>query len=190
MHDITCLKVKDGYGQEPLSIALRQKIKNCATFLLTKQWTKINITKTFAVHLATYTKLKKWCERAKDRALVKYGPAKSSLKRRSFNSGPLISHGIFVDGFSQSPMTGKSKAALLKDEKVSKDKENRRFCISLQELVGSQEDPETYFKTLTATQDAKTKSRAGKFPLRWSKSLVAPKLYKAGRLPKEKGECL
>ncbi|RUS71372.1 hypothetical protein EGW08_020868, partial [Elysia chlorotica] len=124
--DVTCLKAKDGYDLEPLNIALRNKVKNCASFLLTKQWSKININKTFALHLATYTRLKKWCERAKERALLKYGQSKSTLRRRNFKTGPLVSHGILVDGFSQSPMTGKPKALLQREEKENKERERAR----------------------------------------------------------------
>lgn len=47
----------------------------------------------FALHIHTYTHLRQWCDRAKERVFMKYGQAKSSLKRRPFLSGennPLI----------------------------------------------------------------------------------------------------
>ncbi|GFO13689.1 protein ankub1-like [Plakobranchus ocellatus] len=170
--DITCLKARDGYDLEPLNIALRNKVKNCASFLLTKQWSKININKTFALHLATYTRLKKWCERAKERALLKYGQAKSTLRRRNFKTGPLVSHGILVDGFSQSPMTGKPKAVLQKEEKENREKEKRRpkFTVSVSEILGSTEEPETYFRSVAQSQNLGALGQGqGKVPIRWGK---------------------
>ncbi|GFR68252.1 protein ANKUB1 [Elysia marginata] len=169
--DVTCLKARDGYDLEPLNIALRNKVKNCASFLLTKQWSKININKTFALHLATYTRLKKWCERAKERALLKYGQSKSTLRRRNFKTGPLVSHGILVDGFSQSQMTGKPKALLQKEEKDNKDKEKKRpkFQLSVAEILGSTEEPENYFRSVTQSQNLKAQQGQGKAPIRWGK---------------------
>jgi len=39
--DITVITVKDVYDLAHLNIALRKKVKNCASFLLAKQWSKV-----------------------------------------------------------------------------------------------------------------------------------------------------
>ncbi|CAG5121697.1 unnamed protein product [Candidula unifasciata] len=162
--DITCLKAKDGHGLEPLNLALRHKVKNCASFLLSKQWTRVNVTKDLTLHVATLTKIRKWCERAKERALVKYGPGKSSLKRRRFNTGSLVIHGVVLDGFSKSPMTGRSKTEVLKDKKHP----------------GSTIDPERYFRSVLVAQDARLRQRPRKHPLRWHKSSTSSQVSKSG----------
>jgi hypothetical protein len=41
--DITVITAKDGNDLAPLNIALRKKVKNCASFLLTKQWSKVSV---------------------------------------------------------------------------------------------------------------------------------------------------
>ncbi|XP_012940860.1 uncharacterized protein LOC101845019 [Aplysia californica] len=181
-HDITCLKAKDGFDLEPLNIALRKQIKNCASFLLTKQWSKVNITKHFALHLATYTRLKKWCERAKERALLKYGHSKSTLKRRNFHTGPLVSHGILVDGFSRSQMTGKPKALLQKEEKENREKEKRRpkFTVPIGEVMGSTEEPESYFKNVNASQSMKALQGQGRLPPKWGKLVLGSRVKGQG----------
>ncbi|KAK6968208.1 protein ankub1, partial [Biomphalaria glabrata] len=177
-HDITCLKAKDGEGLEPINLALRNKIKHCASFLVSKQWSKINITKTFAVRLGTYALLKAWCQRAKERALLKYGVAKSSLKRRTFYNGALVNHGVLVDGFSKSPMNGRTKAALQKEEKTAKEEQRRQKNFLSEEDLTTlcKEDPENYFRTLIALHNMKTQQKGHvKFPPRLSKLFPMPR---------------
>ncbi|KAK0069009.1 protein ANKUB1 [Biomphalaria pfeifferi] len=177
-HDITCLKAKDGEGLEPINLALRNKIKHCASFLVSKQWSKINITKTFALRLGTYALLKAWCQRAKERALLKYGVAKSSLKRRTFYNGALVNHGVLVDGFSKSPMNGRTRAALQKEEKTAKEEQRRQKNFLSEEDLTTlyKEDPENYFRTLIALHNMKTQQKGHvKFPPRLSKLFPMPR---------------
>ena len=133
------------------------------------------VTKSFALHLATYTRLKKWCDRAKERALLKYGQSKSTLKRRNFHTGPLVSHGILVDGFSKSQMTGKPKAVLQKEEKENKEREKRRpkFTVPVGEVLGSTEEPEAYFKNVNAVQNVRALQGQGKFPIKWGSRFMS-----------------
>ncbi|CAL1543021.1 unnamed protein product [Lymnaea stagnalis] len=169
LHDITCLKAKDGNGLEPINLTLRNKIKNCASFLMSKQWSKVSITKTFSVRLGTYTQLRRWCDRAKERAYLRHGVSKSSLKRRSFQSGPLVSHGIFVDGFSRSPMNGRTKASLQKEERDARE-QRKTAVLNDESTTTGKADPESYFKALAAVQNFKANQRApAKFPKRWGK---------------------
>ena len=141
-HDITCLLAKDGNGLAPLNLALRRKIKPCASFLLTKRMNRVNVSKNISFSLVTFYRIKCWCESAKEKAYLKYGYAKSSLKRRSFN-GPLVGYGIIVDGFSNSPMNGKPKMQIMKEEK-EKHKQSRTVR-QLSNLTQSQ-DADHYFK--------------------------------------------
>ena len=103
---------KDGNDLTPLNIALRKKQKPCASFLLTKQWSKINYTKKHAIPLSIYVKIRRWADRSKDRAFVLHGAWKSSLKnpKRFLNNGALVGLQVQVDGFSTSKMSSKSEA--------------------------------------------------------------------------------
>ena len=74
-----------------------------------------------------------------------------------------MSHGILVDGFSQSKMTGKPKAILQKEEKEEREREKRRpkFTVPVSEVMGSLEEPESYFKNVNALNNAKANQTTG-----------------------------
>ncbi|KAL8581202.1 hypothetical protein ACOMHN_038303 [Nucella lapillus] len=175
-NDITVVTAKDGDGLRPLNIALRKKVKNCAIFLLTKERSKVNITKSFGLHIGTYQCLRQWCDRAKERAFLKYGLSKSSLKRRPFLTGPLVGFGVCVDGFSASVMNGKSKAQLQKEKEREEKKkrmatrQSRAAETKVTDItsVTQGNDPEAYFRHVLAIQSLKTmgdKVQVGKYGL-------------------------
>ncbi|ESO91620.1 hypothetical protein LOTGIDRAFT_122017 [Lottia gigantea] len=145
--DITHLMAADGNGLLPMNIALRQKVHNCAQYLLSKQWTKVNFTKTVYISIKLYSALKKWCELGREKAYMKYGVTKSSLKKRNFDFGPLVSHGVLVDGFSKSAMNGKPKSQVSREER-EKRKAKQNLALILDENA---EDAEQYFKTVAVT---------------------------------------
>lgn len=142
--DITCSMARDGHNLTPLNLALRNKQRPCASFLLTKQWVRVPVTRSQSMTLQTWRRIKLWCERCKERAFMKFGPNKSSLKRRSFNTGPLVSHGVLVDGFSPSQMNGKAR-------QIPNAHERRKQAMD-SFASDSTDDPEAYFKHLTAVQ--------------------------------------
>lgn len=145
--DITCSMARDGHNLTPLNLALRNKQKPCASFLLTKQWVRVPVTRSQSMTLQTFRRIKLWCERCKEKAFMKFGPNKSSLKRRSFNTGPLVSHGVIIDGFSPSPMNGKNKT-----NQNLRDRRRHLIDNSMSESDSKSDDPESYFKHLTAIQ--------------------------------------
>lgn len=157
-NDITCLMAKDGFGLTALNISLRKKKKNCASYILTQQWTRIPVGKQ-SLNLQTIKKVRDWCDKAKETVFMKYGPAKSSLKRRHFHSGPLVGHGVVLDGFSPSPMTGKPKAQM---------KDRKRNLKSISEESADDNDPEAYFKRLGTMQTLNMKVRK---TTKWGKVL-------------------
>ena len=157
--DITCSMAREGRSLTPLNLALRNKQKPCASFLLTKQWVRVPVTRSQSMTLQTWRRIKTWCDRCKERAFMKFGPNKSSLKRRSFNTGPLVSHGVIVDGFSPSPMNGKNKNG-------PKDRKKQLNDSLGTDNEGRSDDPESYFKHLTAVQTYGPKFRQN---TRWGK---------------------
>ena len=140
--DITCSMARDGHNLTPLNLALRNKQRPCASFLLTKQWVRVPVTRSQSMTLQTFRRIKLWCERCKEKAFMKFGPNKSSIKRRSFNTGPLVSHGVLVDGFSPSQMNGKARHIQNSHERRRQAMESFTSDVS--------DDPESYFKHLTA----------------------------------------
>ena len=81
--DICTIFANDGNNLKPLNISLRKKQKGITSFLLTKQWTSVNYGATNSkqtLPLSMFSKLKKWGERAREKALFKYGANKSSMK--------------------------------------------------------------------------------------------------------------
>lgn len=151
--DITCSMAREGHNLTPLNLALRNKQRPCASFMLTKQWVRVPVTRGQSMTLQTFRKLKIWCDRCKEKAFMKFGPNKSSLKRRTFNTGPLVSHGVIVDGFSPSPMNGKNKTV----QRVRERKRHLNESASADSDKG--DDPEAYFKHLTAVQTYAPKFR-------------------------------
>lgn len=143
--EITCLLTKDGNGLAPLNISLRTGNRNCSSFLLAKQWGRVYVTKYESLSLIIYNKVKHWCDRAKERCFIVKGPTKSTLKRRTLYTGPLVTFGVLVDGYSSSQMTGKPKA-LMKERETKK----RPVSSRADDVI---EDPEVYFKQLTALQN-------------------------------------
>ncbi|XP_074640258.1 uncharacterized protein LOC141898315 [Tubulanus polymorphus] len=143
VHNNVCtVMTKDGNGLRPLNIALRQKHKHCAQFLLTKQWSRIAYSTT-SVPLSLYAKMRAWGERAKERTLLIYGLDKSSLKRRPEKDAPLVGQGVYVDGFSECQMQAKSKAI------TRFDIENRKILnLPPAHLDIDDDDPEGYFRRL------------------------------------------
>ncbi|XP_052075668.1 uncharacterized protein LOC127713091 [Mytilus californianus] len=148
-HDITCVMAKNGNDLAPLNIALRQKVKPCASFLLTRQWSKVSVGKFGALSVQTLSKVKEWATIAKERCFAKYGTTRSSLKKKSFTSGPLVSFGIpVVNGVTDSPMTGKPRSELGSIRKKS--------LSVFQDVYGiNKEDPEQYFKQMSAVTNYK-----------------------------------
>lgn len=149
-HDITSVMAKDGNDLTALNIALRQKVKPCASFLLTRQWSKVSVGKFGAITVLTLSKVKDWCNAAKERCFAKYGSTRSSLKKRSFSSGPLVSFGLpVVSGVTESPMTGKPRVEM-------KDSARKKSMSVFQDVYGiNKEDPEQYFKHMSAVANYK-----------------------------------
>lgn len=158
--DITCSMARDGHNLTPLNLALRNKQRPCASFLLTKQWVRVPVTRSQSMTLQTFRRIKLWCERCKEKTFMKLGPNKSSLKRRSFNTGPLVSHGVLVDGFSPSQMNGKAR-------QVQNAHERRKQAIE-SFASDSSDDPESYFKHLSAVTTYGPKLRQN---AKWGKTV-------------------
>ncbi|OAF70960.1 Ankyrin repeat and ubiquitin domain-containing 1 [Intoshia linei] len=105
-HNVIFVFARDGNNLTPLNIALRSQQRNTASFLLTKQWSKINYTKNTVIPLSIFTKMKRWCEEAREKVLTVYGHWKSSLKmnKRNLNISSIVGLNVLIDGYGESSM--------------------------------------------------------------------------------------
>lgn len=152
--DITVVMAKDGNSLNALNIALRKKQKACATFLLTRQWTKVPVGKFGSISVQTLRKIKTWSLRAKEKAYAKFGPSRSTMKKRSFTCGALVSYGPpVVNGVLPNPISGRPKLEM-------RDRDRQKAIDSFHEVYGIRGDPENYFKqmgSLTSFKNLKMK---------------------------------
>ncbi|XP_067948917.1 uncharacterized protein [Watersipora subatra] len=151
-YNITAITCKNAYDKTPFQVALMGKQKATAGFLLGKQWSRIQygpVANGISLPLNIYSKMKNWCERAKDRNYHNNGPSRSTLKRRPYITmgGTLVGIGVLVDGYSSSLMNGRSTPT--QEKKI-----DRSFLI----LPSDKEKPppKQYFKAVTnATKGGK-----------------------------------
>ncbi|PAA49504.1 hypothetical protein BOX15_Mlig021153g3, partial [Macrostomum lignano] len=141
-HNVCSIMVRDGAGLQPLNLALRQKQKSCASFLLTKQWSRIGYG-SGTVPLAIFARMKNWSEKAKDRVTVLYGQEKSSLKKKPIKGYPLVGQGVYVDGFSQQQLNSSNKPPANKQETEVTRAIDRYYSAMYRT------DPEDHFKKVT-----------------------------------------
>lgn len=139
---------KDGNGLTPLNIALRKKQKPCASFLLTKQWSKISYTRKHSLPLSIYVKIKRWGERAKDKAFTIHGQWKSSLKnpKRYVQNGCLVGMEVLLDGYSKSKLKSLSENEARFENEEEKRKKQKLFDFSAD--YTPKMDPELYFRSV------------------------------------------
>ncbi len=63
-HNRSCILAKDGQGSTPTALARRYGQRECFTLLVTEQFRTV---KYAGLNLSIYGKVRKWCDRAKDR---------------------------------------------------------------------------------------------------------------------------
>lgn len=174
-HSVTSVLAKDGNGLTALNISLRMKQRHCASFLLTKQWSKIQYTKKASLPLSIYTKMKKWCEQAKTKTLIIHGHYKSSIKnyKRHLAQGALVGHGLQLDGYGKSKLSTKPLNLLKIEEEEFEKRKKRLYGI---EPLPGQMDPEIYFKSLGSVALFRPMPKLGK----WGKLVSKANNFKKG----------
>ncbi|PAA84842.1 hypothetical protein BOX15_Mlig010110g1 [Macrostomum lignano] len=138
-HNVCSIMVRDGAGLQPLNLALRQKQKSCASFLLTKQWSRIPYSNS-TVPLAIFARMKNWSDKAKDKVSVLQGQDKSSLKKKQLREFPLVGQGVYIDGYSRQLLNSNPKAPVMKHESSVSRAVESYYARHLG-------DPESHFKS-------------------------------------------
>ena len=161
-NNVVNVLAKDGNGLTPLNIALRKKQKPCASFLLTKQWSKISYTKKHSIPLSIYCKIRRWGDRAKDKTFVIHGQWKSSLKnpRRFIQNGALVGMNMLLDGYARSQMSSLSEQQARAIEEEEKKKKEKVFDFS--DDLKPEIEPEHYFKQIQSISKNPRLNKFGK----------------------------
>ena len=162
VHNNVCnVLAKDGNGLTPLSLALRKKQKPCASFLLTKQWSKIGYSKRQSVPLSIYVKMKRWAERSRSKVLVIYGQWKSSIRnpKKHVQIGALLGQGVQLDGFSKSRLTTMPEALHQQELEMEQLRNERMYTNP----IPPEMDPDLYFRSVKRFQDKMKLPRLNKF---------------------------
>lgn len=169
-HNVCTVLAKDANGLTALNISLRKKQKGCASFLLTKQWSKMSYNKKHSVPLSIYVKMKRWGERGRDKAFLLHGQWKSSLKnpRRHLLGGALVGQGVQLDGFSNSKMASKTASEVKAEQEIEHKKTKQLWDFSDEDRDASTLDPAMYFRSLGA--------------MHHMQSMKLPRLSKWGRM--------
>ncbi|KAK2181759.1 hypothetical protein NP493_383g04075 [Ridgeia piscesae] len=149
-NNIATVLARDGYGLTPLNIALRRRQKPCASFLLTKQWSKVPYTRKASIPLSVYVRMRQWSDAARDKVFTLHGQWKSSLRatRRGGTTGALVSYGVQLDGFTATRLTSKPMAQLRAEEEPEQRRLKRGQMALLSSSRNDLNDPETYFRGL------------------------------------------
>lgn len=121
-HNYACILVKDINGLTPCNIARRYNQTECFKLLIAEQFRSRS---TSGLSLGIYWRVRKWCERARDRAIVfhKHSPNPLLLEMEHRNSrNAVVGQKVQVDGFGENMQTGASKLQLSMALKSNKNK--------------------------------------------------------------------
>lgn len=111
-HNYACILAKDADGLTPCNIARRYKKTECFKLLIAEQFRSRS---TCGLTLGIYWRVRKWCERARDRAVVFHkhspNPLLLAMENRTYRNA-VVGQKVQVDGFGENMQTGTSKIQL------------------------------------------------------------------------------
>lgn len=112
LHNYACILAKDADGLTPCNIARRYKKTECFKLLIAEQFRSRS---TCGLTLGIYWRVRKWCERARDRAVVFHkhspNPLLLAMENRTYRNA-VVGQKVQVDGFGENMQTGTSKIQL------------------------------------------------------------------------------
>ena len=121
-HDITNVLANDGNGLKPLNLALRNHQKVAASLLIAKQWMRQEY-QTITLSIQFINRLRKWANRSRERAYMKYGEQHSTFRPKrgaAVHIGARIGEQrFFVTGFTHVGLSSKPQATLRKPNHIS-----------------------------------------------------------------------
>lgn len=121
-HNYACILAKDGHGLTPCNIARRYEKTECFKLLIAEQFRSRS---TSGLTLGIYWRVRKWCERARDRAIVFHkhspNPLLLAMENRTYRNA-VVGQKVQVDGFGENMQAGTSKLQLSMALKSVKNK--------------------------------------------------------------------
>lgn len=111
-HNYACILAKDANGLTPCNIARRYKKTECFKLLIAEQFRSRS---TSGLTLGIYWRVRKWCERARDRAIVFHkhspNPLLLAMENRTYRNA-VVGQKVQIDGFGENMQAGTSKLQL------------------------------------------------------------------------------
>ena len=108
-HNYACILAKDGNGLTPCNIARRYNKTECFKLLIAEQFRSRG---TSGLTLGIYWRVRKWCERARDRAIVFHkhspNPLLLAMENRTYRNA-VVGQKVQIDGFGENMQAGTSK---------------------------------------------------------------------------------
>lgn len=108
-HNYACILAKDKSGLTPCNLARRYKQTECFKLLVAEQFRSRTLA---GLNLSIYARVRKWCERARDRAATFHkhspNPILLAMEKRSCRHA-VVGQKVQVSGFGENQQTGRSK---------------------------------------------------------------------------------
>lgn len=136
-HNYACILVKDGNGLTPCNIARRYKQTECFKLLIAEQFRSRSMD---GLTITLYAKIKKWSERAKDRALIfhKHNPSPLLLAMEKRNHRKAaVGQKVYIDGYGKRLQTSASKIefSLVQSDARKKSHETGELDLKTHRLI-------------------------------------------------------
>lgn len=121
-HNYACILAKDGHGLTPCNLARRYHRTECFKLLIAEQF---RTRSTSGLTIGIYARVRKWCERARDRAFMFHkhspNPLLLAMEHRTSRNA-VVGQKVQIDGFGENMQAGASKLQLSMELKNSKNK--------------------------------------------------------------------
>ena len=158
-HNPACILSKDGHGTTPTGVARKYKQKECFKLLVTEQFRS---QKYGGLNLSMYAKVRKWCERARDRvAYYRLDPNFPVLLATADKTGhsAVVGSPIQMNGFGHNIQSSASKLDKAKiDTKAQWLWPRREEFSSMVKVVDERKLPKKLYRTLPSLRSVKTRN--------------------------------
>lgn len=130
-HNYACILAKDGHGLTPCNLARRYQRTECFKLLIAEQFRTRSMS---GLTIGIYARVRKWCERARDRAVMFHkhspNPLLLAMEHRTSRNA-VVGQKVQIDGFGENMQAGTSKLQLSMELKNSKNKPSTGVALSV-----------------------------------------------------------
>ena len=158
-HNPACILSKDGYGSTPTGAARKYSQKECFKLLVTEQF---RAQKYGGLTLSMYAKVRKWCDRARDRvAYYRMDPNFPVLLATADKTGhsAVVGSPIQMNGFGNNIQSSASKLDKAKiDTKAQWLWPRREEFSNMMKVIDEKKMPRKLYRTLPSLRSFKTRN--------------------------------